>query len=282
MKNILVAVLVAVIAAFATVKITVPQNTAPVTAETKKESVYDRVMRTGVVRAGYYPWPTYFDVDPNTKVVTGSSIELCDAVFKMIGLKVEYVEISANIVQDLDTGKIDTRCADSPWALQTIKYLDYTSAFYAIPNYFVVRADENRFTTLSDMGKKEIRFIGLDGDISTEYVQNHFPNATLMTYPIFTDTSQLMLNIATNKADAMILDPAIMATFNAENAGKLKILFQEKPVMLSPIGFSVKKGEEKWFRTLDYAVQMAHRSGLIDPILDHYDPERTKLSRIAP
>ncbi len=273
---ILFAVLLSLLAAFATVKWTMPHAAAGV----EKESVYERVMRTGVVRAGYYPWPTYFDVDPNTRKLTGSSVELCDAVFKMLGLKVEYIEISANLVQDLETGKIDTRCADSPWALQTIKFLDYTSAFYDIPGYFFVRAGETRFPTLADMDKKEIRFIGLDGDVSTEYVQNRLPAATLMTYPLFTDPGQLMLNIADNKADAMILDPALVDTFNASNGNQLKMLFPERPLMLAPIGFSVKKGEEAWFRVLDYGVRMAHKFGLIEPILQRYDPGGRKLVRV--
>ena len=273
---ILSAILFSVLAAFATVKVMRPDTAK----EFEKESVYDRVMRTGVVHAGYYPWPTYFDVDPNTKKLTGSSVELCDAVFRMLGLKVEYVEISANLVQDLETGKIDTRCADSPWALQSVKFLDYTSAFYNIPGYFFVREDETRFSTLVDMDKKEIRLIGLDGDVSTEYVQNRLPAATLMTYPLFTDPGQLMLNIASNKADAMILDPVLIDTFNSSNNNKLKMLFPDKPLMLSPIGFSVKKGEDKWFRTLDYGVQMAHHFGLIEPILQRYDPSGKKLVRI--
>jgi polar amino acid transport system substrate-binding protein len=279
MKTFFIAFTVAVLAAYGTVKM-MPVGSTTVVSETKKESVYDRVMRTGVVRAGYFPWPTYFDVNPNTKEITGSSKELCDAVFKMLGLKVEYVEISANIVQDLENGKIDTRCADSPWALQTVKYIDYTSAFYNIPNYIFARADEERFANYTDLNNQKVRFVGLDGDVSTELVQLNFPQATILTHPISVDTSQLLLNITTNKADVFIVDPAMVAIFNANNKDQLKPLFGDKIFALSPVSFSVKKGEDKWFQTLDYAVKMAHHIGLVDAILNRYDPDNKKFVRV--
>jgi ABC-type amino acid transport substrate-binding protein len=275
MRYFLLAIILSIVTAYATVTLTTPEHM------TKKETVYDRVMRTGFVRAGYYPWPSYFDIDPVTKEITGSSKELCDAIFKMLGLKVEYVEISANIVQDLESEKIDARCADSPWMLPTIKHIDYTSAFYSIPNYIFVRSDETRFTQVADLDQKEVRFVGLDGDLSTELVQLNFPKAVLSTYPLSTESSQLLLNLTGNKADAFITDPALVAVFNKGNKDQLEPLF-DKPFTLNPAGFSVKKGEVKWFQTLDYAVKMAHNVGLIEPILDKYDPEKTKLIRVTP
>ena len=32
-----------------------------------KESAYDRVLRTGVLKCGYSVWPPYYTQDPNTK-----------------------------------------------------------------------------------------------------------------------------------------------------------------------------------------------------------------------
>lgn len=279
MKNVLAIAIAIILSVAASLVLTKKNSSSPVP---QKESVYDRVMRTQTVKAGYFPWPGYFDVDPNTKELTGSSKELCDAVFKMLGLKVEYVLISANIVQDLDTGKIDTRCGDSPWALKTVNHIDYTTPFYGIPAYIFVRSDETRFATVADLNKKDVRFIGLDGDTSTELVQNNLPQATIQSYPITVDVSQLLTNLTTNKADAFIVDPLVVEAFNASNDVKLKALFPEKPYAVYPVTFSVKKGEERWFRTLDFAVHMAHDIGLVDPILAKHDPSGKKLLRVLP
>lgn len=55
MKTIFLSALLAVIAAFATVKLTMP---AGITA-TPKETAYERVMRTGVLRCGYGAWAPF-------------------------------------------------------------------------------------------------------------------------------------------------------------------------------------------------------------------------------
>lgn len=65
------AVLFAVLAAFVTVKMMVPDQTGMVIAEANKESTYEREMRTGELRCGYFSWKPAFIKDPNTGEMSG-------------------------------------------------------------------------------------------------------------------------------------------------------------------------------------------------------------------
>lgn len=233
-------------------------------------------MRTGVLRCGYAPWPVYFDVDPNTKKLTGLNKELSDATARILGLKVEYVETSfSNKVIDLKSGKIDAMCGDGPWILTSLRAQNYTRQFYYADVYLYGRHDENRFKKTEDLNAKDVTFVGIDGDLSVELVQFNFENAKLNSLPTITDPGQMLMDIATKKADVTILDPATADAFMASNPNKVQKLF-DNGLAVYGVSFGVAKGETELLQTLDAAVEAALNTGITERILLKYDPQKTK------
>lgn len=53
----------------------------------KQETTFERVLRTGVIRCGYPVWPPSNIVDPNTKILSGYSHDLTEAVADELSLK---------------------------------------------------------------------------------------------------------------------------------------------------------------------------------------------------
>lgn len=233
-------------------------------------------MRTGTLRCGYAPWPVYFDVDPNTKKLSGLNKEMSDAAARILGLKIEYIETSfSNKVIDLNSGKIDAMCGDGPWILTSIRAQDYTKQFYYADVFLYGRQDESRFSKMQDLNSKEVSFVGIDGDLSVELVQLNFENARLNSLPTITDPSQMLMDIATKKADVTILDPATADAFMASNPGKVKKLF-DSGMAVYGVSFGVAKGETELLQTLDAAVEAALNTGITERILQKYDPQKTK------
>ena len=246
------------------------------------ESAYDRVIRTGIVKCGYVMWPPYFDKNLKTGEVIGFSKDLSDAVFKVLGLKGQYIEVVlGEQIQDMRTGKIDAMCGDGPWIISTAKYLDYSTPAYLAPLGLYVRATETRFNKLSDLNKSTVNFGAIDGDLSLDLAQLRFPNAAIKTLPQTADVSELLLNIANGKEDVAIVDPLAVEKFNAHNAQKVKQLFPEKPFAINKAGFSVLKDESKLMSTLNEGLDAARNVGLIDEIIDRFDPQKKLLLRPA-
>lgn len=249
--------------------------TSPALAKKEKptaEDAYDRVIRTGVLRCGYMPWPPFFDLDPNTGEISGISKEASDAAARLANIKLEYVQITnGQQIQDLASGKIDAVCGDGPWVISTIRFLDYSTAYVHAAVFVYGRADETRISSFDDLNKPDITFVGIDSDLSVDLVLNHFPQARLNTLAAISDPSQMLVDVSTNKADATILDPLSVSVFEASNPGKVKIL-SDKPVGVYGAGFSVRKGDVKLLQTLNQAVEAAINLGLIDPIIRKYDP----------
>lgn len=256
---------------------------APAFAASDKESVYERVMRTGTLKCGYYPWPPFFEVDANTGEISGMMAELAESVGELLDLKIEYVQLSALgfQVEELKRGIYDAFCVDSYYVFSSIKFVDYSDPYFYAPVYAYVRSDEDRFKSIKDMNDLSVSFVGIDGDLSVSMVQRSFPNAKLMSIPSNSDGAQIMMNIMTKKADVAIIDPGIVDVFNKTNSPGLKNIFPQDPVAVYPIGFSVIKGESKLLYMLNGAISALHNTNSIEPVLRKYDPDGMALYNVA-
>lgn len=241
-------------------------------ADSAKESAYDRVMRTGTLRCGYIAWPPYFSLDPNTRVLSGISKDLSDSAANILGLKIEYVDVAnGQQVEDFKSGKIDAMCGDGPWVLSTIKYVDYTKPYFYVPVYAYGRSDEKRFRVPENLNDPTVTFTAIDGDLSTDLAMTNFPRAKLASLGNVSDPSQMLMNVMTNKADVVIIDPVTVQTFAKSNPGKVKTLFKS-PIAVYGGGFSVSKGETNLLNTLNGVVDAVINTGQMDRALKKYDP----------
>lgn len=240
-----------------------------------KESAFDRVMKTGTLRCGFVPWPPGFGIDVNTGAAKGPTKELFESIIELAGWEAEFVEVAlGNAAMDLNTGRIDAMCADGPWTISAVRFVDYTSWALYSPIFVYVRADDSRFSSYKDLNVDGVTLVGIDGDISSDLAALRFPKATLRTLINLTDPAMMMLEVADGKADAVILDPVTAESFMKNNPDRMKDLDTGEPLAVYPAGFSVRRGEGALQQTLSRATEMAINIGLIDQKLDLYDPTR--------
>ncbi len=244
------------------------------------ESAYDRVIAKGEFICGVIPWAPYKILDPNTGEWSGFGVEVYRKIFATLDIKVTFKEVVlGNQVQDLNIGRVDGICDDGPWTMSAAKFVDYSHPLYAAIVYPYVRADEKRFTKRSDFNKKDVTFTGIDGDLSSDLVNRVFPDAKLTSMESMTDVSQLFVNVQTKKADVVLCDPAAFAVYEKANPGKLKVASSEPMGRYRTI-VSIKKGDAKLLGLINQAVDNGLDFGIIDDVLDTFDPDRTKLLRI--
>ena len=178
--------------------------------------------------------------------------------------------------------KIDAMCFDGPIIPTTMKQQSFTSPIFYIPVYAYTRKDEHRFNSIPDLNKPDVTFTAIDGDLSQHLATYRFPNAKLQSYPGIVDSSQMLVNITTKKADIFLTDSLTAKNFTTTNPGQIKSLFPESPLAHYGITFSVSKDEPKLLELLNGGITAAHNMGLIEPILAKYDPDGTSLVRVAP
>ncbi len=237
------------------------------------QTAYDRVIASNTLRCGVMLWPPYFERDINTSQIKGFGVEFYDAMAQMLDIKIEYVEIViGQQIEDLKSKKVDAVCNDGPYVFSAMKFLDYTIPAYYGPLYIFVRADNSTLKSVEDLNKPSVKFIGMDGDISSDLVSRRFPDATLLSLPATSDAASLMLHVATGKADAVYIDPAPVKVFNATNKSGLKMIMKNSPVVY-PVGISVAKGEQELLNMLNYGIAALWNTNGALPILRKYDPD---------
>jgi ABC-type amino acid transport substrate-binding protein len=247
----------------------------------KAPGTYERIMQSGKVVCGYFPWPVYAEKDPNTGKLSGLTIDLVEKALATLDLKVEWKElILGTQIQDLETGKVDVVCIDGPFIMPTGKLVEFSNPLFASVVIPYVRADDDRFKAKADFNNESVKFVGLDGDFSADLVQRRFPKAQLKSTPATTDVSQLFLDVATKKVDVTIGDPLGFKVFDKNNPGKLKAFMPDKPVGTYKLVLSVSKGDMKTLGLLNQAIDNAAAFGITEEVLNQYDSEPRTLKRV--
>jgi ABC-type amino acid transport substrate-binding protein len=238
-------------------------------------AAFERIVKTGTIRCGFIPWPPGFEIEPNTGEVKGPTKELFESILGLTGWNVEFIEVSLTTdILELNKGTIDAMCASGPWTITNVKHVDYTTPVAYSPVHVYLRKDESRFSSFEDLNRKNVTFAGIDGDISIDLAGHRFPKAKTRALINLTDPAQLLMELADGKADAVILDPVTAESFMKNNPGRIRQLDIGENLAVYPVGMAVRWGEYKLSQALSRASEMAINTGLVDRLLDLYDPDR--------
>jgi len=268
MKNILLVIL-AVIAGYLGAQFA-PLNKAE--AE-KKETAYERVMRTNVLRCGYGVWAPGLVKDPQTGQLSGIFHDYLEAIAAHTGIKVEWTtEVGwGDYPTALNSGRIDAMCFGA-WPKATIaKENLFTKPVYYLPVYAYVRADDTRFDNdLSRANAADITISTMDAELSGEIAAASFENAKTISVPQLSPQSLLLLNVALKKADITFTDAWTAADYISKNPGQLKQVANMKPLRLFGHTLPLAMGEQNLLAMLNTATDEIVGTGEMDAIIQKY------------
>ncbi len=193
----------------------------------KKETAFERVVRTGTIRCGYALWDPQMIKDPNTGNLSGYDYDVINEMGSVLGLKVDWVEEYGwgTAEQGLVTGRYDIAC-NSFWAHPPrAKGAEYSIPFLYLPLFPVVRpglnGPEDSFAWLNN---PEYKMLILSGTIGEIVAKRRFPQAKLVDAFSLSAGADAMMNITTGKADFTFSDWTTANRFLMQNPGGIKIL----------------------------------------------------------
>lgn len=280
--TIVLVLLVSVVATITTQKLTSPR--AGSAAPAAKESVYERIMRTGTIRAAYITYPPAVMKDTSTGKLSGTFVETLEEVAKNLGVKLQWTEEVGwgAQIEGLKTDRYDI--IGSPvWANPNRGKLTTMS----IPVYYSgigvwVRANEGRFDgDLSKINAPDIRIGTIDGETADLIARTAFPKAQRVSSPQLTDISEKFLQVQTSKADAIFAEPFFGFEFLKNNPGTVKNIAAAKPIQLLGNCYMFKENEFQMKGMLDVAIEGLLNSGFVDRVLNKYEPFPGTFYRVA-
>lgn len=249
------------------------------------ESAFERVMRTGVIRCGYYVFPPVTYRDPNTKELSGWAVDMMNSVAEKADLKLEWTEEVnfANWTEALQTGRFDAMCAPIFAELPLLRSFAVTDPIAFAGLHPLVRLEDKRLMAggMDEFNKAETRFVVQDGSGLGVLTREVFPNATIKQYPMMMDGPTLLQEIIGNKADVILLDKNAEIMYNRIN-GKVFHLRDDLPaVKLQPFVLVVNRGDADLKAFLDFAIMDMIVTGQMDRIIAEWEPEKGTFLRVA-
>lgn len=280
MKTVHVALVLLLAAAisYATVKLTASNAT-----QQHKESVYERVMRTGTIRCGYMLYPGQFEKDPNTGKISGLMVDILSEVGKGLGLTVEYTEEvgTVNMIPGLDAGRYDMICNGAWTNLQRAR-----AVRFSVPMYFsvikgVVREDDNRFdNNLNAISNPNVKISAVDGSTPAHIAHERFPDASFLENPELTDYTQSFTDVLTGKADVTVIDNYLVKDYLAKNPGKLREIPSAIPVQSFANVLIYQKDDAVFATMMDTALNHLLYNGVIDNLLEKHEKYPNSFYRV--
>jgi polar amino acid transport system substrate-binding protein len=255
----------------------------PVMAEEdKKESAFDRVMRTGVLRCGYYVFPPITNRDANTNDLSGFSVDMMNRLAERASLKIEWTEevTFGNWVPAMQANRFDAVCTPMWPDLPQAKVVSFTHSLFFAGKYPAVLEKNpkiNSKMTIKDLNNETFTFVAQEGNMTLNTTKSAVPNAKLYVLPAMADGGEYYQAIATKKADAVITDANGMGQWNANNPeNRMIFLDMSHPITLQQFPLVVKRGESDLLEFLNLAIDEMNNAGEIDKILKKWEPEPGK------
>jgi polar amino acid transport system substrate-binding protein len=248
-----------------------------------KETAYARIMRTGVIRCGYFVWPPLLQKDPNTQAFSGIFYDYMTELGAALGLEIEWTQELAfgTFLQDIQAHRVDMECTGG-WPNPTRgKSVDYTQPIFYVPIKAFVNESEHRFDSdPTAINSSDIRVVTIDGELAAFIRDKQFPLTQNVALPQSASAADLLTHLVAGKADLAITDAITGDGFSQANVGKLKAL-TGAPLMVMPNNLTVARGETELRAMVNVATQHLLNAGVIERILQKHEKTRGAYLRIA-
>lgn len=251
----------------------------------EKESAYDRVMRTGTIRCGYFNAMPYFMIDPVSGKKSGIAYEYMERLGKELDLKIDWAaEVGyGDLIAALHSGKIDAFCSMLWNNPSRAKQIDFVMPLnFNVVRAYVRKGDTARFKGgLAAVNNEKIRISCVDGEMTALIANADFPEAQKICLPQLSPMADMFMNVVTDKADIIFTAPDVVADFEKTNGDKLDELKLPTPVRIFPAAVAINRGEFEFLRMLDHTTAFLHSMGYIDQVLDKYETTPPNFMRMA-
>jgi ABC-type amino acid transport substrate-binding protein len=246
-----------------------------------QQAAFARVDKTGVLRCGYAVWYPGFTIDPNTGQFSGVSYDVMNEVGKRLNLKVEWVAEGGfgSAERDLQTSKYDLLCADVCLEARRYRAAYFSKPFIEYPQFLVTRMDDSRIADDPSVANSpDFTAVTLTNTMIDTSIKNRLPNAKRIDASELGAESDIMMAIATKKADVSIFNQVPVDRFNDKSDVKLRSL---SPIMNTCHGsFLLPHGEEKLKRMIDGAIDEIIADGAMPSIYKKYLPDDQRYWRV--
>ncbi len=239
------------------------------------DTLQDRVIKAGKIRAAYVEWYPLLIRDPNTKKLSGVGYEVLELAAKRLGLKFEITEAVTwgTMIEGLKTNRYDI-IACPVWANSTrARVADFSrSICYSPICAFTKYGDKRIDASLKGISEGKYKIACVDGEMAEMIAKADYPKAKRLSLPQMAPISDILLSVSTGKADVTFTEPLFAYDFQKHNPKSVQNITPNKPVRVFPNVYMFKSGEPEFKTMLNTSLDEIANSGELEKIISKYEP----------
>ncbi|MDX6476493.1 MAG: polar amino acid transport system substrate-binding protein, partial [Gaiellaceae bacterium] len=143
------------------------------------------------------------------------------------------------------------------------KSISFSRAYVPYAQILAAAKGDTTGASVAAWNSSDKTITSLQGSTAEQLVQKTFPNATSHSFP---DQNAAFLEVATGRADGIVVENYLLAQFNKSNGNKLKEVPFAKPLHVEYGSYGVQKGNTKLAAGLSAFICSEQKSGQLAKI----------------
>lgn len=195
----------------------------------------------------------------------GYDVDLLKKLVPDLGVALNIQNLDFNgLIPGLQSKKFDMVSVGLSPTPERKKVVDFTRAY--VPYALVLGVptkDASSITSVDAVNASGKTVTALQGSTGEQLAKKLFPKAKVKGFP---DQNAAFLEVATGRADAIVVEDYLLAQFQASNAGKLEKAAIAKPLDVQYGSWAVPKGNDEFVKYLDTWLCKAQTDGTLEEL----------------
>jgi ABC-type amino acid transport substrate-binding protein len=195
----------------------------------------------------------------------GYDVDLLKKLVPDLGVALNIQNLDFNgLIPGLQAKKFDMVSVGLSPTPERKKVVDFTRAY--VPYALVLGVptkDASSITSVDAVNASGKTITALQGSTGEQLAKKLFPKAKVEGFP---DQNAAFLEVATGRADAIVVEDYLLAQFQASNAGKLEKAAIAKPLDVQYGSWAVPKGNDDFVKYLDTWLCKAQTDGTLEEL----------------
>jgi ABC-type amino acid transport substrate-binding protein len=192
----------------------------------------------------------------------GYDVDLLNKLVPDLGVALNIQNLDFNgLIPGLQSKKFDMVSVGLSATPERKKVVDFTRPY--VPYALVLGVppkDASSVTSVDQMNASGKKITALQGSTGEQLAKKLFPKAKVEGFP---DQNAAFLEVATGRADGIVVEDYLLAQFQASNAGKLEKAAISKPLDVQYGSWAVPKGNDAFVKYLDTWLCKAQTDGTL-------------------
>lgn len=223
----------------------------------------DALMTPGVLVVGMnlqYKPQMYLEGDEPT----GYDVELLNALADEMGVELEIKNLDfAGLIPGLQAQQFDMVSVGLSATDERKEVIDFSRGYVPYSSILAVPEGESTSLSIDELNQEGVIITALQGSSNEQLIRDNFPNATVQGFP---DQNAALLEVATGRAAAVVVEDYILAQFSVANPDQLAQAELDGPLSLYYGSWGVQKGNSALVEQLDEFLCSVQNDGTMEDL----------------